>query len=73
MKKCPICGIDSVRVIYYGLPHWLCGDEKCGCLFGFWLNLTGHLPFNGVYLEYTCGYWEALWYWLTNNEDNIQY
>jgi len=72
MKNCPICDSESVRVIYYGLPHWLCNDEQCSCLFGLWINVTRYLPFNGVYLQYDCGYFEALWAWLTTSIDDAE-
>ena len=64
MKKCPLCNTNCMKVIYYGLPHYLCIDDNCNCLFGVWSNITQHLPFNGVLMKYEGSYWTALWHWL---------
>ncbi len=64
-KPCPLCGKQSVKVIYYGLPHRLCCDEACSCMFGFWFELTRYLPFNGFLMIYEGPYLPALWHWLT--------
>ncbi len=64
MKPCPLCGLASIKVIYYGLPHLLCEDDQCNCLFGFWSDLTHSLPFNGWLYAYTGSYLPALIKWL---------
>ena len=70
MKKCPICNKDSVKVIYYGMPHLLCEDDSCNCLFGFWSNITTLLPFNGIFMQYEGSYFIALFYWLKDGFKN---
>jgi hypothetical protein len=65
--SCPACQTQAARVVYYGLPHFLCQDEECSTLFGFWSNVTEHLPFNGMFYAYEEGhYFTALWHFLTD-------
>lgn len=67
MKPCPVClKTEQVhQVIYYGLPHLLCDCDNV--VYGSWIKITRHLPFNGWFFEYQdCSYWYALWHWLTN-------
>jgi len=64
--KCPLCSTESVKVVYYGLPHRLCGNDECNYLWGWFDWLTTRLPFNGVMMTYEAGYWRALWAWLTD-------
>ena len=66
---CPICGKHSEKVIYYGLPHRLCNNENCNCLFGFWSGLTTLLPFNGVFMKYDGQYFPAMLRWLFGAEE----
>lgn len=63
-KPCPICcSTEQVqRVIYMGLPLYLCDCDNV--VYGFWSWLFGLLPFNGEFMVYECSYWRALWYWL---------
>lgn len=70
MKKCPLCGSGSMKIIYYGLPMRFCEDEACNCMFGFWSFVAGHLPFNGFIMVYDGAYLPALWHWLTCREEN---
>lgn len=65
--KCPLCSGPSAKVIYYGMPCRLCHDERCSCLWSWWLFdwLVPYLPFNGVLVGYEGSYWRALWRWLT--------
>lgn len=63
--KCPLCNNKSYKIIYYGLPHRFCENEKCNCMFGFWSNITQYLPYTGWFLKYEDGYLYALWKWLT--------
>lgn len=64
MKKCPTCGKPMLRVIYYGLPHYLCEDEYCNTVCGFWNNITVWLPFNGNFFVYEGNYFKGLFQWL---------
>lgn len=64
MKPCPHCASESLKVIYYGLPHRLCSNEQCNALFGSCAALTQWLPFNGYFLAYDDGYLSALWAWI---------
>ncbi len=70
MKYCDICDGRATRVLYYGLPHWLCDFEDCLHVFGFFSCFTDALPFNGHFLSYDGSYWSALWYWLTGGDDD---
>lgn len=70
MKKCPLCNKDPVKVIYYGLPHYLCQDDECSCLYGFFDFITNRLPYNGWLYKYECSYWIALFMWLFDVEDD---
>ena len=64
-KPCPLCGKQSFRALYYGGRVWLCEDEDCSCMHGWWADLVAPLPFNGMFLRYPKGgYWRALWWWL---------
>lgn len=67
---CPACGTQAAHVIYYGLPMWLCNNELCSTLFGFWAFISECLPFNGYFFAFEGGYWGALWVWLTHPSDN---
>lgn len=64
MAECPICRREGQRVICYGLPMWLCSDERCSCVFGFWEWVTRRLPFNGMFFVYGGFYPSALFAWL---------
>lgn len=33
---CPLCGSDGSRVLFMGAPMWLCSNENCNCVYGFW-------------------------------------
>lgn len=62
---CPVCGADTVKVIYFGLPGRLCDDYQCGNLAG----LASYAPVVSdgeafQYLAYEGSYWAALWHWL---------
>lgn len=62
---CPICNCSATKAIYYGLPHYLCDNVDCSCLFGFWVIITQFLPFNGVFMLYEGSYIPALCSWFT--------
>lgn len=62
-----------MRVIYFGLPMWLCAGDDCHCVFGFWSAVAGWLPIasedeNGEpafsFMPYDGWYLPALWLWL---------
>lgn len=72
-QACPECGAHAGRVIYYGLPMWLCSGLLCSCLFGFWSFIAGRLPFNGHFFCYDGAYLPALWEWLTGPHDEDPY
>lgn len=65
---CPQCGSEPHRVLYAGLPLWLCPDEHCCCVWGFWDWVFVLAPFNGVFFVYPhdrpFAYVRALWAWL---------
>jgi len=69
-KDCPLCGKKALTVIYYGLPHLLCEDVKCSCLWGWTAHLTQYLPFNGVFIAYRNGYWQCLFKYLMGSFNN---
>lgn len=64
MKKCPICNQEMITVINTGLPMWLCSDEECNCIDGFFANFMEYLPFNGFFFMYKGNYFIALFRWL---------
>jgi hypothetical protein len=68
MKKCPTCQSEAKRVIYMGFPVWLCSDDGCNTLWGFWSWVPG-LYFNGAFMEYEGSYWPALWHWLFGSQE----
>jgi hypothetical protein len=79
MKElCPICHQESVKVIYYGLPVHFCPNynkeekEDCNCMWGFWMLLLQHLPYNGILFQYTGSYFIALLYWLFGNSEKMK-
>lgn len=69
MKKCPACGHESVKVLYAGIPFKLCNNEQCNTIFGLGSYLITLLPFNGMLVEYEGNYFEALWFFLTYEEE----
>lgn len=71
---CPLCGGETHRVIYTGLPGRLCKDERCAALTG----LAAYVPpivtetDQGpmfAFMVYEGSYWRALWRWLTKWDD----
>lgn len=68
-RACPRCrNSGRFRVLYAGLPLWLCSDPDCHCVWGFWSSLFFMLPFNGAFFVYEPGrpfaYARALVAWL---------
>lgn len=62
--KCKSCKKRMVRVIYTGLPVWLCSDDECNTVDGFWSFIMDYIPFNGMFMTYKGSYWKALWHWI---------
>ena len=59
--KCPACGKKSKKVLYAGIPMYLCSDsEECSAVFGLGSFILLFIPFNGSFLTYTGSYWKAL-------------
>jgi hypothetical protein len=70
--RCPLCGRpEPRRVIYAGLPVWLCVEEACSAVWGFWSRVVCALPFNGFFFAYPAerfgSYWPALVAWLRSD------
>jgi hypothetical protein len=71
---CPTCGdVDSVRVIYFGFPMWLCMDEECSTVWGFWSFMIDSFPMIGededgdpcwAFFVYEGNYLKGLWQWM---------
>lgn len=61
--KCPECDSEAVKVIYWGLPSWLCCNVVCRCLFGVFAGFLHALPFEGWVLVYSKDYIRSLPYW----------
>lgn len=66
MKKCPACKAEATKVIYFGMPMYLCSEEYCNTVWGFWSWIPA-MRFNGAFMEYAGSYWLALWTWLFKN------
>ena len=68
MKPCPICKSTekAQKVIYMGLPLYLCDCDNV--VYGFWSWLFSWLPFNGVFFVYKGRYRRALWHWVNDWE-----
>jgi len=69
MKKCPLCGSEFYKVIYYGLPAQLCVNEDCNCMTSVFSFILDRLPFNGMFFVYEGNYFIALWNWLIYEEE----
>ena len=66
--KCPRCGKEADKVIYFGAPMKFCSDEECATLWGFWSWIPS-MWFNGMFMEYKGHYLPALMYWLFGSQD----
>jgi hypothetical protein len=66
--KCKFCKTKMVKVIYMGLPMFLCTNENCNCIDGLWAFILDLIPFNGKMMVYKGSYWGALLNWLFNND-----
>ena len=56
------CDGVAERVLYAGLPGWLC--LECSTAFGGLSYLWTFLPFTGAFLVVKDGYWRTLWHFL---------
>jgi hypothetical protein len=65
--KCELCHKKQIRVLYAGFPMWLCSNEDCNYVSGFWSFICDWIPFNGVFFAYkdNDNYLSALWKWLS--------
>ncbi len=64
--KCPDCGSDATKAIYFGIPLNLClNEDECFLCWGAWSALMNYLPYNGYLMFYEGPYIKALWRWLT--------
>ena len=73
MTSCPICGADSQKVIYVGLPMRLCVNGECNGLFGVFASVAGWLPIatddgEFAFMAYDGWYVIALWRWLRGGD-----
>jgi len=63
MATCPICNQPGQAAIYMALPVWLCPDDRCSTLWGFWswvpaLMYTGwFMTYDGTFRGYLRGVW----------------
>lgn len=67
-NHCSLCGKESYKIIYYGIPAHFCKDEECNCMYGFWSFIFNHLPFTGWMYVYNDSYLKALYCWVFNKE-----
>ena len=71
MKPCPLCDRPGIRILMGPLPVWLCQNEECSAVWGFWSRLACWLtpilypPSDDgegfAFVAYTGSYWKALW------------
>lgn len=67
--NCPICGENSAKVIYFGLPMRLCDNEEDCHVFGFWSWILNFFVITDEddqirFLVYDGWYIIALFVWL---------
>lgn len=63
MEECPLCKKTGDTVIYLGFPMYLCSDDQCNAVWGFWCWVV-EIYFNGYFHVYYGSYCDALWEWL---------
>ena len=68
--KCVNCNnTDPHRVIYSGFPLWLCREDECSLVWGFWSFIFVFIPFNGWFYAYDgMNYVTAMWNWMQGRE-----
>lgn len=78
MTQCE-CGAEPYRVIYMGFPMWLCSDDECNQVWGFWSRMADLLPIASeddygqpafAFMPYDGWYLPALWMWLFGANDD---
>lgn len=73
-KPCAVCGSETDKVIYFGLPGRLCRRWTCGCHDGaaacapYVATETDDGP-AFAYFFYQGSYWLALWRWLIGRDE----
>ena len=68
--KCPKCGEAGTKVLYSGIPAKFCLNESCSTLWGVGSYLIAMLPFNGMFVHYDGSYFSALWFFLSENDED---
>lgn len=68
---CPLCGGDTHKMIYLGLPGRLCADEGCCCVSGlaaYAPPIASDTPEGPAFafMIYEGSYLPALWHWLVH-------
>lgn len=70
---CPACHREALKVIHFGFPIYLCVNDGCNTVWGFWSRISvrmemffGFLNQSGGFnfMVYSGSYWKALWVWL---------
>lgn len=74
MTACPQCNLEMMRVIYFGFPMWLCPDEVCGAVDGFWSFLPEYLNWfelDGYFMffAYEGNYFQGMYHYLFDGEE----
>lgn len=67
-KTCPSCGKEAWRVLVPPFPMWLCSDDECSTVWGFWSWALGNIVlFDGHFIVLDEGdtYLGTIWAWLT--------
>jgi len=68
---CPVCGKKAHRVVCLLLPMFMCSDEHCSNLWGFWSFLVEWWGYPGVVVAYENGtYIQVLWSLLIGDIEN---
>lgn len=77
--ECPNCKQQATRAIYLAFPLWLCTDERCMTVFGFWSEIVMLAPITTwdedegpvwKFMRYKGSYLKALWHWMFLGEEN---
>lgn len=61
LPACPsCCNAEPMRALHAGLfPLWMCGEEGCPTVWGFWDWIFDFVPFNGFLYVYEPGQYLA--------------
>lgn len=76
---CPTCQNTETpsKVISAGMPFWLCTDDRCNTVWGFWsypyawfvAPLEGFFSGGFMFYTYQGSYIKALWHWFKQTDD----